>query len=102
VGVSQTLRRRTQGATYICQGDHHLGHWPRFLVIFTLTYYYIYNYDDDDDDDKRLPADPIDYNALDLVKVVSVQHGGTRAVDFHLIQRFRSEVDVIDGVSLRA
>ena len=28
VGVSQTLRRCTEGATYIRQGDHHAGHWP--------------------------------------------------------------------------
>jgi len=29
VGVSQTLRRRTDdGATYIRQGGHHVGHWP--------------------------------------------------------------------------
>ena len=32
VGVSQTLRRRTDGATYIRQGGHHVGHWPTFLV----------------------------------------------------------------------
>ena len=37
VGVSQTLRRWTEGATYIQQGGHHVGHWPIFLVIF---YYY--------------------------------------------------------------
>ena len=30
VGVSQTLRRWTEGATYICQGGHHVGHWPTF------------------------------------------------------------------------
>ena len=30
VGVSQTLRRGTEGATYIRQGDHHVGHWPTF------------------------------------------------------------------------
>jgi len=30
MGVSQTLRRRTEGATYIRQGDHHVGHWPTF------------------------------------------------------------------------
>ena len=35
VGVSQTLRRWTEGATYIRQGGHHVGHWPTFLV---LTY----------------------------------------------------------------
>jgi len=28
VGTSQTLRRWAQGATYIRQGDHHVGHWP--------------------------------------------------------------------------
>jgi len=37
VGVSQTLRRQTEGATYIRQGGHHVGHWPTFLVI---NYYY--------------------------------------------------------------
>jgi len=30
VGVSQTLRRWTQGATYIRQGGHHVWHWPTF------------------------------------------------------------------------
>jgi len=29
VGVSQTLRRWTDGATYIRQVGHHVGHWPR-------------------------------------------------------------------------
>jgi len=33
VGVSQTLRRQTEGATYIRQGGHHVGHWPTFLVL---------------------------------------------------------------------
>jgi len=32
VGVSQTLRRWTEGTTYIRQGGHHVGHWPSFLV----------------------------------------------------------------------
>jgi len=32
VGVSQTLRCWTEGATYIRQGGHHVGHWPTFLV----------------------------------------------------------------------
>jgi len=32
VGVSQTLRRWTEGTTYIRQGGHHGGHWPTFLV----------------------------------------------------------------------
>jgi len=32
LGVSQTLRRWTEGATYIRQGGHHVGHWPTFLV----------------------------------------------------------------------
>jgi len=30
VGVSQNLRRWTEGATYVRQGDHHVGHWPTF------------------------------------------------------------------------
>jgi len=34
VGVSQTLLRHwTEGATYIRQGGHHVGHWPTFLVM---------------------------------------------------------------------
>ena len=28
VGVSQTLRRWTEGASYVRQGDHQVGHWP--------------------------------------------------------------------------
>jgi len=32
VGVSQTLQRWTEGATYIRQGSHHVGYWPTFLV----------------------------------------------------------------------
>jgi len=32
VGVSQTLRRLSEGATYTRQGGHHVGHWPTFLV----------------------------------------------------------------------
>jgi len=32
VGVSQTLQRSTEGATYIRQGGHHVGQWPTFLV----------------------------------------------------------------------
>ena len=30
VGVSQTLRTWTKGATYIRLGGHHVGHWPTF------------------------------------------------------------------------
>jgi len=30
VGVSQTLRRWTEGATYVQHVDHHVGHWPTF------------------------------------------------------------------------
>ena len=36
VDVSQTLRHWTEGATYIRQGGHHVGHWPTFLVLFIL------------------------------------------------------------------
>jgi len=28
MGVSPSLRRRTEGATYIQQGGHHVGHRP--------------------------------------------------------------------------
>jgi len=38
VGVSQNLRRRTEGATYIRQGGHHVGHWPTFLVTVFMLY----------------------------------------------------------------
>jgi len=30
VGISQTLQRWTEDATYIWQGGHHVGHWPTF------------------------------------------------------------------------
>jgi len=30
VSVRQTLRRWTEGATYLRHGDHHVGHWPTF------------------------------------------------------------------------
>ena len=33
VGVSQTLRRRTEGVTYIWQGGHHVRHWPTFQLV---------------------------------------------------------------------
>ena len=36
VDVIQTLRRWTEGATYIPQGDHHVGHWPTFLVFYII------------------------------------------------------------------
>jgi len=32
VWASAKLRRCTEGATYIRQGGHHVGHWPTFLV----------------------------------------------------------------------
>jgi len=36
VGVSQTLLRSTEGATYIRQGGHHVGHWPTFFFFFSF------------------------------------------------------------------
>ena len=33
VSVSQTLPRWTEGATYVRQGDHHVGHWPIFFFL---------------------------------------------------------------------
>jgi len=43
VGVSQTLRRWTEGAAYIRQGGHHVGHWPTFLVATIFQSPYIWN-----------------------------------------------------------
>ena len=38
VGVSQTLRRSADGATYIRQGGHHVWHRPTFhFQLFPLT-----------------------------------------------------------------
>jgi len=37
VGVSQTLRRWTEYATCIRQGDHHVGPWATFLVVTWYT-----------------------------------------------------------------
>ena len=37
VGVNQTLRRWTEGATYIRQGGHHVRHWPKFLVVLVFV-----------------------------------------------------------------
>jgi len=36
VRVSQTLRRWTEGATYIWQRGRHVGHWPTCLVIIII------------------------------------------------------------------
>jgi len=33
VGVSQTLQRSTEGATYIWQGDHHVGPYSSFTYL---------------------------------------------------------------------
>jgi len=41
VGVSHTLQRWTEVATYIRQGGHHVGQWPTFLVVF-LSIFFIY------------------------------------------------------------
>jgi len=37
VGVNQTLRRWTEGATHIRQGGHHVGHWPTFWFFSVLV-----------------------------------------------------------------
>jgi len=38
VDVSKTLRNWTEGATYVRQGDHQVGHWPTFLVWNVLQF----------------------------------------------------------------
>jgi len=42
LGVTQTLRRWTENATYIRQGGHHVGHWPTFLVIIIIIVIMLY------------------------------------------------------------
>jgi len=42
VGVSQTLRRWTEGATYIRQGGHYVGHWPTFLLMDEMRRFHIF------------------------------------------------------------
>ena len=37
LSVSQTLRRWTEGATYVRQGDHHVGHWPTFQLCINYS-----------------------------------------------------------------
>jgi len=37
VGICRTLRHWTEGATYIWQGDHHVGHWPLAYILVTVT-----------------------------------------------------------------
>jgi len=32
-GVITTLRRWTEGTTYIGQGGHHIGHWPTCYLL---------------------------------------------------------------------
>jgi len=44
VGVNQTLRRWTDGATYVRQGDHHVGHWPTFYLLFKTLQWAIHYY----------------------------------------------------------
>jgi len=39
VGVRQTLRSSAEGATYIRQGGHHVGHWPHSSSIFLLSFF---------------------------------------------------------------
>jgi len=39
--VSQTLRCSAEGATYIRQGGHHVGHRPSFELVITWFYFYV-------------------------------------------------------------
>jgi len=38
VGVSQALRHWAEGATYVWQGDHHVGHWAILVVLVSWLY----------------------------------------------------------------
>ena len=44
VGISQTLRRWTEGATYIRQGGYHVGHWPTFWLLWFFCRFLIHNF----------------------------------------------------------
>ena len=39
VGVSQTLRRWTEGTTFVRQGDRHVGHWSTHILVLQLLQY---------------------------------------------------------------
>jgi len=43
VGVNQTLRRWTEGATCIRQGGHHVGHWPTFSLFIYLWRIFVHD-----------------------------------------------------------
>ena len=45
LGVIQTLRRWTEGATYIRQGGHHVGYGPTFLVICKIGHDNVISFD---------------------------------------------------------
>jgi len=38
VGVSQTLRRSTEGVSYIRQGGHHAGHLVALLIAISVSW----------------------------------------------------------------
>jgi len=38
VGTSQTLRRWAQGASYIRQGDHHVGYWALAYILVNKVF----------------------------------------------------------------
>jgi len=42
VSVSQSLRRWTEGGTYIRQGGHHVGHWPTFWLMLYCSLVSLY------------------------------------------------------------
>jgi len=42
-GISQTLRRWTEGATCVRQGDHHVGHWPTFYCEFRMQVWNVWH-----------------------------------------------------------
>ena len=38
--LAAKLQRWTEGATYMWQSGHHVGHWPTFLVLFKISALY--------------------------------------------------------------
>ena len=68
VSVSQTLRRWTEGATYVRQGDHHVGHWPPFLVCFISTSTDIVNKDNQKEEKRKTRTIPRKFHCLRMRK----------------------------------
>jgi len=67
VGVSKTLRRWTESATYIWQGGHHVGNWPTFLVAIYHLWWYSQRITPNEGIKVRISPVARSYSGIDLV-----------------------------------